>query len=864
MSRRRVALRAAGLALAAVVAGSQVPAGLELPLDPPLVADQLYQGFFRPDDGLRWTGREAALVFPDPGLGRTVTLEIEADGWRPRGQAAPLVELRAGGRQVVTRLDRRQVLRLETRSQGLWRPELRAELRSETFKPGSHDPRELGVRLHAARLRFGRGAVLPSPASLAWAALLAAAAGLWATRRLGPGRAVGVTWGVALALGLAHAFAPLWPPLLVPTAAAGLIALAAAGWSARRLAPRLAARWADAGGRAWTALSEGLGRLATPAGVVASILAAAALLVALRAAPRLELTAGEARAALVTRDFGPWDSVLGTSCRIVRPGSALDLSALGSGRYAVTLWLTRAQPAQQLPVVEVDGRRMAADLDADWRPLRLEPAEVPFGGSGPVLRFAREARDVRLGRVEIERAGGVPAPFAWLCGLLVGWLAALSPAVLGFSRRASWIAAGLGWAGAMAACTLDPIVAWPHLPGLALVALAALALSVALAAAGARPTPGACLAAAAGFAVWFGATTWPLYRGGHFGFHSQIAQEIWNGRFLIYFLPYPGSMLSQQAQWGNVIVPHPCLFHTLAAPLAALPGAWFPWALKGCLALGLASLALLAAAVAKRVAGPSAATWAAAAFAALVPCQQLLGLGHLMTILGLWAGSLALAFLALRADQLERRGPFWAGVALLTLAFLSYTATLLFAGLLAVALVAWTWRRERAVTVPLLRAVALASLLAFGAYYAYWAWPFLVDSLPHLLAGGHIQASASVTDRWARLAAQPGKLEYSYGFAWLPLLALAGLWRARAGRVRFVLVAWLLLLPAFCLLDGWFNFLLKHHYFVALPVAVGLALAGAELERRGRAGQVVAFGLAAACLARGLQEALAVATGAIP
>lgn len=864
-SQGPAALRAAGLALLAVVAGSQFPAGLELPLDPPLVAERLYQGFFRPDDDLRWSGGEAALVFPDPGLGRAVTVEVEADGWRPRGQSAPLVELRAGGRRLVARLGQPQVLRLETRTTRSWRPELRAELRSQTFTPGGHDPRELGLRLRAARLVFGPGPAWPSPASLAWAALFAAWVGLWAARRLGPAAAAGVTWSVAAALALAHAFAPLWPPLLVPALTLGLLALAAATWSARRLAPQLVELLAQAGRLAGSALARALGLLATPATAAASTLVALVLLVALRAAPSIELTAGEGRAALVTRDFGAWDSVRGTSCRIVRPGALLDLSALGSGRYAVTLWLTRAQPARELPLVEIDGRRVSDDLDAEWRPLKLELADVPAGRPGPVLRFAHEATGVCLGRMQVERGGGLPTPFVWLCGLSLGLLAALPPAVLGFPRRASWAAAGLAWAVAAAICVLDPIVAWPHLPALTLVALAALVLSLVLAAAGARPTPGACLAAVAGFAVWFGATTWPLYRGGHFRFHSQIAQEIWNGRFLTYFLPYPGSMLSQQAQWGNVIIPHPCLFHTLAAPLAAFPGPWFPWVLKGVLALGWASLALLAALVARQVSGPRAAAWAALAFGALVPGHQLLGLGHLMTILGVWAGSLALVFLLLRAERLERRGPFWAAVGLLTLAFLSYTATLLFTGLLALGLVVWAWRREPPTAGPLLRALLLASMLAFGLYYAYWAWPFLTDSLPHLLAGARIQAApVSVPDRWARLAAQPGKLEYSYGFAWLPPLALVGLWRARAGRARGVLVGWLLLLPLFCLLDLWFNFLLKHHYFVALPVAVGLALACSELERRGRAGQAVAFGLAAVCLARGLQEALAVATGLIP
>src|SRR5262249_15142150 len=141
-------------------------------------------------------------------------------------------------------------------------------------------------------------------------------------------------------------------------------------------------------------------------------------------------------------------------------------------------------------------------------------------------------------------------------------------------------------------------------------------------------------AAVVGFTGWLCATSFPLYRGGHFVFHSSISEEIWKGRFLIYYLPFPGSMLSQQAQWGNIVVPHPCLEQTLLAPLAALPQPWFHQAEKVVLALWLAGLVLVAAALAERVAGSRAAAWAAAVTACLVPSYQLLGLGHLMTILG--------------------------------------------------------------------------------------------------------------------------------------------------------------------------------------------------------------------------------------
>src|SRR5207249_3237277 len=132
------------------------------------------------------------------------------------------------------------------------------------------------------------------------------------------------------------------------------------------------------------------------------------------------------------------------------------------------------------------------------------------------------------------------------------------------------------------------------------------------------PPPVALAAAAAGFVAFFTTTASPLYRGGHFGFHTQIAEQIWQGRFLLYYLPYPGSMLSRQAQWGDIIVPHPALFHTLVAPLAALPDAWFALAVKLVLAVWLAGIVLVAATLATSAARALAAAGLAAAVVALL------------------------------------------------------------------------------------------------------------------------------------------------------------------------------------------------------------------------------------------------------
>jgi hypothetical protein len=377
------------------------------------------------------------------------------------------------------------------------------------------------------------------------------------------------------------------------------------------------------------------------------------------------------------------------------------------------------------------------------------------------------------------------------------------------------------------------------------------------------PSAVARAAASAGWVAWLAATAFPLYRGGHFVFHSSIAEEIWKGRFLIYYLPYPGSMLSQQAQWGNVIVPHPALFQTLAAPLAALPQPWFYLAEKAILALLFASITIVAALVAERVSGARAAALAAVATASLAPTFQLLGLGHLMTILGVWASTVALAWLVFRADRLRQRGAWLVTVALLTFCFLSYTAALLFTGIVLAALVATAARRDPILARSLLSATAAACACAFILYYVHWTWPFLSQSVPALL-GGTAGNAREATPILRRLALQPGKLGYSYGSLIVPVAGLIGLARLRPSWGRRVLGAWAGILVAVSAADVFFNFLLKHHYYVIAPMAIGIGALLARVEESGRLGKWAARAALVALAALGLRTALDVALGRIP
>jgi hypothetical protein len=598
------------------------------------------------------------------------------------------------------------------------------------------------------------------------------------------------------------------------------------------------------------------------------LVAAVSLALAYRARPSLEIDLGSGHEAGLARGFGPYDARDGVSFREGRRGAILDLSDAGGG----AAWNVRVIAAidgtpRQVPLAELGDLTIVRTLDASWKEFKF-PASPPLGWrSGLTLELPSGAR---IDRVIVERGASLPSLRLLAAIAGAGLLLGVAFGALGISRAASLIAAFAAVLAAAAALAADPVASLPFaLPWLGIVALGSvLAALVAGAAeiAGGFPAPWPLVAvvAASGFIGWLSATAFPLYAGGHFVFHSSIAEEIWKGRFLIYYLPFPGSMLSQQAQWGNIVVPHPCLEQTLMAPLAALPHALFYFAEKIVLASWLAGLVVIAAAVGTRLAGARAGAFAAVATVTLVPTYQLLGLGHLMTILGILASSLALAFIVFRLDRLGERRIWWTAVGLLTFCFLSYTAALLFTGVILALMVAGLWRGSRSSATALALVVLTAGALAFGLYYVNWAVPFLRESVPRILAGPGARGTEAGVPLLSRLLLQPRKWDYSYGSLLVPVLGLAGLWQAPRSRSRTLILVWACVLAAVSGFDLFFNFLLKHHYFLIVPVGVGWGVLLSQLAERGRAGRLAAYALLALGAVLGMQTAVAVALGRIP
>ncbi len=857
--------------LAAAIA-YQLPRRHSIPAGPSAVADALLEGFFPAEGQFRWSRAHGRIRFPDPSPGSPVRLEIDLAGWRPRGGEPPQVSVRAGAASQNVRPDRRgESVTLDVTPEGLWSSDLLVELDSETFSPGPQDPRALGVQFRGVRLVPAAGLSIRRPPlrPLFYAGLIAfliRALSRPFGARLRTRAAFGYGAGLVLAIG--HAFAPLETALLAPLAILPLVLAAVVV----RIAPSLAHELRTLSRHALDALTTGVRALACWPTAVLVLATLSGTVVVHRLSPIVQFDVGSDRTSWLAHGFGPFDARDGRSFRTAR-GAELDLRDFGGGgEWQIDVTASADGEDRPISLASVQGRHLETRLGGGRWVTASMTAPMPVGWRpGPTLALADGAPlPVRVDRVRIDRRGGWPALRLLAMVIAASLALALALAATGLSKWTALTAGGALAATEVAALWSDAGIVIPFAPGFAAIAIGALLIALFVTArAGSRgrsSDPIVVAAGACGFIAWLGCTTFPLYRGGHFLFHSAIAEEIWKGRFLIYYLPYPGSMLSQQAQWGNVIVPHPALYQTLVAPLAAFSHPTFLLAEKFLLALCFTSLVFLAARLAVRVSGGRAGAWTAVVFAGLVPSYQLLGLGHLMTILGVWASSLACEYLLTRLPHLHERRTWWYAVLLLSFCFLSYFAALLFTGLVLVLYLGWLWRFEPEPAKPLFTVLVTATVISFGLYYAYWLWPFLSESLPSLMSGSQGPSAPHERHLLARLASQPGKLDYSYGSLFVPLAGLAGLasLTRAARRERWLLVLWGSILVIVSGMDLFFNFLLKHHYFVMVPVAVGCGGLLSRLAELGRYGRAIALALLVVILYLGVDTALHVALGLIP
>jgi len=867
-----VKTRLALVALVLIGAAFQFSGSMTLTAADPLVSSATFRDFFPAESGLRWSTDRSVLVFPDPGPGIPVRVELLLSAWRPSGQAGPRVVLSAGGRSTTIHPGPgAERVTIEATTSGWWRSDLEVEIRSDVFEPGQGDERRLGIRVEEARLvPVSRGLRAPPAGALAGAAALALLIA-FALGRAGvapPGAERVALAAILVLAGLyafARPFAAVWsgPCVLLFL----LIAAAAA------LMPGVARAVAGIVAASASALASGAARLRDIH--VMSLAVAGIILISLayRFPSRIDIDLGSGREVAVAQGFGSFVGKGGEKARWAPRGARLDLSDFGGGAS----WKIEASAAvdggpRDVAVLGAGDRELVAPLQEVLWTTGSMSAAAPFGWrSGLVLTVPGGSDLLRLDRVSIERGAALPSVRVVVAVLLVALLALVAFGAAGLSIAAGRIAGAFVLIGCALAIASEPLAAIPFtFRFLAIVVVATALASIVRGLVSffdddhrLLPGPVAIGAAVSGWVAWLTATAFPFYRGGHFVFHSSIAEEIWKGRFLIYYLPFPGSMLSEQAQWGKIVMPHPALYQTLVSPLSALPKPWFYFSEKVFLATLFASLVLMASVVAERVSGKRAAVFTAVLFAGLVPGFQLLGLGHLMTILGVWSSSLALPWLMFKVDGLGRF-KVWLGTAwLFTFCFLSYTAALLFTGAVLVWVILMTARenlpRARSVFTMLLA----ASTFAFLLYYVHWTLPFLMQSVPKIMGGAGLGGKAAeATPILSRLALEPGKLSYSYGSMLIPLAgAVSLLWLPKSWN-RLILMSWMGILFFVSGIDLFFNFLLKHHYYVMLPVAVGLGGLMARIESRW--GRAPAVALTLLVLSLGLKTAIEVALGLIP
>ena len=863
--------------LVSVALAYQLPAVLELDLGRSFPSALAIENFHDTEQGYRWTRAESRFVFRDPGGFRDAVVELELSGFRPpapeRAQP-PIVVVEVAGESVRVRPARRGIewYLLEARTSGWWSSDVDVHLRAETFSPGAGDERALGVRVHRVRLTLPgltdwtdwTGWTAPPLRQLLFSVIIVALVFLSCSpRSTMHSKPLVAACAIGLVLAGGFAFARASTTLLVPVAAAVLVALTLV----RLLTPSVARFANDVLGASARSLVENVSGLARGRVAVLAALTLVGVWAGYRSTPHVEIDLGSGTTAGIAHRFGPLDREGDITFRLARTGATLDLRDFGSGSpWTIVIHAsatgTNTSGASGVLVTTAD-RNLVAEVTPNWARYQLDvPAFSTGWRSAHVLTFPGlgAGTELRIDRIEIERGGSFPAlrPLVVVLGVTLLVSAALRSTVAG-AIFAVFIVTAL---------VREPVVTIPFLPTLFLGAIATLFLG-----AGARGfvdvtarrnflpelSPLAVSIALGGFTLWFAALASPLYVGGHYGFHMDIAEEIWQGRFLHYYLPYPGSMLSRQPQWNHLIIPHSCLFHTLAAPFAALPRLWFHVVTKLVLASLLFGISLATALVATRIGSARAGAYAAFASVFVPTGFQLLGLGHLMTLFGTWASTLALAFIVVKIDELRERAVFGWSLSLVSLCFVSYTGSLLFASLTLVAC-AVSHARYPELAKRLSSLIVVAWVVSFLLYYIHWTLPFVRDSLPALLWGS---GSDTGIDVLARVSSQPGKLAYTFGSPLVPLIGLVGLSLARGAERGVLLYSWGGILVVFSALDVLFNFLLKHHYFTYPVIAVGLGLALGWLQEKGWLGRAITALFVVSLVWMGLQEAVAVAQGVI-
>ncbi len=814
--------------------GYQINRPIAVPVGRAFWSTPFVEGFHDAEGDYRWSRSRSCVTFPDIGPGRRGKVALDIAGFRPRGQKNPLVVLETPGSTQQFEARRRiESLQIPAASRGWWSSDIRVCLRSETFTPGPTDERSLGVRVHEARW-LPRGSALvwgfPSLRQVVLASLtLCLFFGTLVRVGLRPSSASRSGLIGACLMGGAYA----WARGYMASAVIPLLLLTFVAFAVTKLFPSLVDLVRQLFLATGMAARQGLDSVTRWTTLVIAIAGFSGLSIAYLARPELDIDLGSGQETTLVDRFASFDAERGVTFRRALAGSQIDLRDFGGGtNWQITITASLDENnAAVLPLARAGYSEVEAALGDTWTETRLV-APAPVGWrSGLRIEFpaATNAGRLRIDRVVIQRGRALPSLRTVLAFLGATLVFLWGLGATGLPAR--WCTAGTAFflGAVLYALFFNPVLFIPFagtLLGICLLASIGALLGgglLHLDSASSSDFHARSLALAViqvGFIVWLTAMAFPLYKGLHFLYHSSIAEEIWKGKFLVFYLPHPDNILSREAQWGGLVVPYPCTYHTLIAPLTALPASWFAFLQKLLQVSMLTCMAFLAAALARRFGNARAGVWAALLTVTMTATYQLLALSHFLTVFGCWAASLALAFVIFYLDRLGLRTYWWGAVALLTLAYLSYTASLLFTVFTLALALPFVFRKNPQSGRHLAGCTSASLAAAFFIYYIHWVMPFLRESIPILLVSGGDEPFSI----WARLSMVPRKLAYSFGTSLIPLVGLASLAglgvRSRVD-ARFILLAWASILIVFSFFDVFFNFILKHHYFVMVPVAVG-------------------------------------------
>jgi hypothetical protein len=587
-----------------------------------------------------------------------------------------------------------------------------------------------------------------------------------------------------------------------------------------------------------------------------------------------------------TKDVADDDA---THYRWTSATSFVIFKGIGGGREragSVRLRSGRPPGVAQPVTVLVNGVEVKQfTVGADWQTVNFDVRGAATGGHGVVVELRTTAEKlpnsggrvvgVQVNQVRLDTVGGGRTIPAWgtlgMALMIVVVLYLIAARALGVAvdddgRRQSLAALGAA-AGVLILVALFAF-ARPYIAaysgallGVLLGALGALLLQRPLIWLGARcglaitagEATALCAALALGIVAKLGGLLYP---------DTIVIDLPWHVRWMRTFLQhdfgalyFPSDLSSGPKEWGlGVLIPKSPLFYAMLAPFTLLPFA-IGTVLKLCVGAMEVVTVLFAFAVLKRI-GMGPAGIVAAFLYTVTPLSYLaLSYGNYPTLFAHFLTVIAFALLLFRGDRLDRPWVFAIFTVIIALSLLAYPVVAVFNMCVLFAFGLWRWRqgtdtgeKRRALLIPL--SAVLAALIAFLSYYIQYVRVTL-DSIRTLgtstpesrgyTEGGLRGAPWHITTVFAKNI-EVGNLLVLLGIVIIGVVLFYRTMPSGEGRRTWqFLLLWLLIMPAFTLVDAYVDLLLKPLFYTMVPVALFGGVAVVWLWRRGRIGQVVAI-----------------------